>query len=81
MDCVGYLVHPFENIGLVCMIVQDSMPKHGRCEYNERDAFCSREECENTSMWDKGLRGYSSQVPFRNGTDMVKVQRARYLFK
>ena len=77
-SCVGYLEHPFENIGLVCMIVQDSMPKLGSCEYNERDPFCSRKECENTSTWDKGRRWFSSQVPFRNGTDMVLVQRARY---
>src|SRR2546430_11406645 len=26
---------------MVCMIDHVSLPKHGRCEYNERDPFCS----------------------------------------
>src|SRR5438445_12188665 len=40
-SCSGYLGHPFEKIGMVCMIDHVSLPKHGRCEYNERDPFCS----------------------------------------
>ncbi len=39
--CAGYLGYPFEKIGMVCMIDQVSLLKHVRCEYNERDLFCS----------------------------------------
>ena len=28
------LRHPFEKIGILCMIDQVSLPKHVRCEYN-----------------------------------------------
>ncbi len=33
--------HPFETIGMLCMMDQVSLPKHGRCEYNEREPCCS----------------------------------------
>src|SRR6266566_7792118 len=39
--CAGYLGYPFEKIGMVCMIDHVSLLKHVRCEYNERDLFCS----------------------------------------
>ncbi len=32
--CAGYLGHPFEKNGILCMIDQVSLPKHVRCEYN-----------------------------------------------
>ena len=32
--CAGYLGHPCEKIGMLCMIDQVSLPKHVRCEYN-----------------------------------------------
>ena len=41
VSCAGYLGHPFEKIGMLCMIDQVSLPKHVRCEYNERDPCCS----------------------------------------
>src|SRR6266700_919616 len=40
-DCAGYLEHPFAKIGMLCMIDHVSLPKQVRCEYNERDPFCS----------------------------------------
>jgi hypothetical protein len=39
--CAGYLGHRFEKIGILCMIDQVSLPKHVRCEYNEREPYCS----------------------------------------
>ena len=39
--CAGYLGHPFEKIGILCMMDQVCSPKHVRCEYNYRDPFCS----------------------------------------
>ena len=39
--CAGYLGHRFEKIGMLCMIDQVSLPKHVRCEYNEREPCCS----------------------------------------
>src|SRR5947199_9373575 len=38
--CAGYIGHPFETIGMVCMMDHVCLPKHVRCEYNEREPFC-----------------------------------------
>jgi len=54
--CAGYLGHPFEKIGMVCLIDHISLPKQVRCQYHERDACCSRKGCEKASTRDRGRR-------------------------
>ena len=40
-SCAGYLEHPFEQIGMLCLLDHVCLPKQGRCEYNDGDPFCS----------------------------------------
>jgi len=56
LACAGYLGHPFEKIGMVCLIDHISLPKQVRCQYHERDACCSRKGCEKASTRDRGRR-------------------------
>src|SRR6266566_1814396 len=65
--CAGSFGHPFETIVMVCLINHVSLPKQVRCEYHERDAFCSCKGCENASTRDRGRRRESSPMPLWKG--------------